>query len=59
LGLHQAKSVSDADASLVPVRGPDALCNGKMWRITGRHGEVVAIHLSIKDAELKGWILIW
>ena len=48
--IYPAQSVSDLAAVEVPVRGPDDLCNGKMWRITGRHGEEVVINLRIKDA---------
>ena len=43
LEICKAQSVSDLAAVEVPVRGPDDLCNGKMWRITGRHGEEVGV----------------
>ncbi|CAK9053852.1 Hypothetical protein SCF082_LOCUS29307 [Durusdinium trenchii] len=48
--IYPAKNALDADASQVFVRGPDELCNGKSWQITGKYGEQVSICLQIVDA---------
>jgi len=48
--IYPAKPALDAGAAEIPVRGPDGLCNGKSWRVTGKYGESVRITLEIVDA---------
>ena len=36
--IYPAKPATNSEASEVPVRGPDELCNDKSWRISGRQG---------------------
>ncbi|CAJ1338538.1 unnamed protein product [Effrenium voratum] len=48
--IYPAKPATNSEASEVPVRGPDELCNDKSWRISGRQGDQLRIQLKIVDA---------
>jgi len=48
--IYPVRTVLGAEAELVPVRGPDELCNGKHWQIAGAVGERFRISLQVADA---------
>jgi len=50
--IYPARPTTDAEAADVPVRGPDDLCNGKSWRVTGKFGEQLRIRLQVVDASV-------
>lgn len=56
--IYPSHSVVDQEASAVPVRGPDELCNGKSWKISGKYGDQISLCLRVVDGlvsvELKG-----
>ena len=47
--IYPSRTVLDSEASEVLVRGPDDLCNGKSWQITGRYGHLVRFHQISSD----------
>uniref|UniRef100_A0A7S0B8W2 Ketosynthase family 3 (KS3) domain-containing protein n=1 Tax=Pyrodinium bahamense TaxID=73915 RepID=A0A7S0B8W2_9DINO len=52
--IYPAKSGCSED---VPVCGPDDMCNGKSWTLSGKSGEIVTLRLQVIDAHVKVTVL--
>jgi len=47
--IYPARSGTSEDT---PVCGPDALCNSRGWRVTGKSGELVTVRVQVVDAHV-------
>jgi len=52
--IYPARSGCQEDTTIC---GPDAMCNNRGWRITGKSGEMVTIRLQVVDAHVTVTIL--